>query len=159
MNTRYLGHILACFAFIGHVIAEDRVTVDLTKDAGFQSFIGRYIAAHNSRDAAAMRELLHPKCRARADKLNQIESGLADRLEIPPKHEITVTVPTERSLAFPNEELAGIARPLIYPVKPTYEIEIRWEEDANHAFASGLVVVHEEGKWYEVMGFYKERTE
>ncbi|HEV2341825.1 MAG TPA: hypothetical protein VGS15_08505 [Candidatus Acidoferrales bacterium] len=114
--------------------------------ATVQDLVGRYVAANNAQDAAAMNALLHPKSLACITPENRDfydrANAVSMRQSIPADYKFTDTVLSEKD-ALPMNGYAT------FPVRPTHQIQIDYSRGVETSGTVMFWLVSENGRWYK----------
>jgi len=140
--------ILMLFAAVFGLRAADTSSVDVTTTPAFKAFLTNYVTAINSKERAKLNECIHPKWVAMMAKDQKFSDewfkGRFGYL-IPAEFEAKATaIPAEKPLPLANQGL-------VFPVKPTYQVQIQFKPTPTDIVYMVLWVASENDKWYEVL--------
>jgi hypothetical protein len=142
--TRKVNPVIAVF---GSRAADD-LSVDVTTTPTFKAFLKNYVTAINSKDRAELNECIQAKSvamMAEDQKLSDYWFGNRFKHLIPADIRVRATaIPTDKPLPFANY---GI----VFPVRPTYQVQISYMPTPTNGVNIVLWVVSENDKWYEVV--------
>jgi len=114
-------------------------------------FARRYVDAVGSKNPERFKALLHPKCLACMTAQNQefYDSVFSRQSKdtVPANYKTTVEpIAANQGLLFENE--------LVYPLRPSHELQIHFKTDNTKAFSSTTLVVfvvYDAGRWHQVL--------
>ena len=113
-----------------------------------QEFVQRYVAAVNAKDAAAMKQLLHPGTMACITPETAVffDDAFQRRFRhtIPAGHRLSVG-------AIGGAEPLLFEDMLTYPVRPTHVVQIAFETNTRTGAVLMIQVVQENAGWQEVL--------
>lgn len=145
MNRMIRNH-LSIFAMLLVLTASQPAggTSEVAVTASSRRFAANFVAAINTKDAALMRRLTHPKC------LPCMNGEGAEFFRESEARDFTYTVPANYKIKI--EPIAPDARLLLddaftYPVRPTHYVEIDYETAPYKSVSLVRQVVMSGGKW------------
>ena len=126
----------------------EAVSVDVTTTPAFNMFVTNYVAAVNSKDRAKLNGCIHAKSvalLAEDQKFSDEWFGGRFGYSIPAEYTVEAT-------EFPAEKPLPLALDgLVWPVKPTCQVQINFKATPTDLVAMVLWVARENDKWYEVL--------
>jgi hypothetical protein len=127
--------------------SDEAVSADVTATPAFKAFLTNYVAAINSKDRAKLNECIHPTWVALMAKDQKYTDNWFNgrfAYSIPAEVKVSATAMTaDKPPPFAND---GI----VFPVRPTYQVQIDFKPNPTNIVAMVLWVVNENDKWYEV---------
>jgi len=146
MKTTIL--ILTLFAAMFGLLAAEALSLDVTTTPAFKAFLTNYVTAINSKDRAKVNECIHAKSvamMAEDQKLSDYWFG----------HRFTYSIPADIKVyanAIPSDKPLPLANyGVVFPVRPTYQVQISWMPTPTNGVNIVLWAVSENDKWYEVV--------
>ena len=151
MKTRIFPFIAAlivlglsgCFRDSGEAVG-----VDVTTTPAFKAFLTNYVAAVNSKDRAKLNGCIHAKSvamLAENQKFSDEWFGGRFGYSIPAEYTVEAAeIPADKPLPLAN---GGV----VWPVKPTYQVQINFKPNPTDLATMVLWVASENDKWYEVL--------
>jgi hypothetical protein len=140
--------ILTLFAAGAGLRAADALSGDVAKTPAFKTFLTKYVAAINSKDRARLNECIHAKSLAMMagdQTLADYWFGHRFKYSIPADYKVyTTAIPNNKPLPLANQ---GV----IFPVKPTYQVQISYMRTPTNGVGIILWAVNEDDQWHEVV--------
>ena len=140
--------IVTLFTAVVGLRSADTSSADVTTTPAFKAFLTNYVVAINSKQRAKLNECIHPKWVAMmAGDQKFSAEWFKGRFgySIPAEFEANATaIPVDKPLPLADKGL-------VWPVKPTYQVQIKFKSTPTDIVYMVLWVACENDKWFEVL--------
>jgi hypothetical protein len=154
MNTTFLktlGVLLALLTAPLYTQAQnskpDLAIAAIAASTEFKTFLSNIRAALNAKDTEKLKACFHPKSLpiVAADKNSNLKFAKRFANPIPEECNVLITP------IAPTAELPFANMGVVFPVRPSHQVQITFNAADGKQTALMLFVIFEKGKWYEVV--------